>query len=50
MVNFLKKLYRILKKLVYPLRIKLLDFFEDEVYFKRKEKIYWDFYFIEKWS
>ncbi len=49
-VNSHKKLYEILKKFVYPLKIKPFDFFEGEVYFKEKTGVYWDFYLIEKWE
>ncbi|WP_168194287.1 murein L,D-transpeptidase family protein [Thermodesulfobacterium sp. TA1] len=42
-INSQKSLYEILKKLVYPIRIKPLDFFEGELYLKLNEQVFLSF-------
>lgn len=45
--NSQKKLYEILKKFVYPVKIKPLEIFEGEVYLKLNKYTYLNFYLIE---
>ncbi len=46
-LNSKKRLYDILKKFVYPVKIKPLEIFEGELYLKLNEYTYLDFYLVE---
>lgn len=47
-LNSSKPLYEILKKLVYPVKVKPLEFWEGELYLKLNNETYWYFYLHEK--
>ncbi len=49
-INSEKKFYDIIKKLVYPVRIKSFEIFEGELYLKLNEYTYLNFYIMEKYQ
>lgn len=49
-INSEKKLYDMIKKLVYPVKIKSFEIFEGELYLKLNEYTYLNFYIVEKYQ